>query len=375
VSEPDWLIPSADVDGYTHVLLVRHGRTDARAGVRESRRRLSDMGARDVAAVSRRLAEWLSLGQDRFDVGSVRHGHYWQVVLTMAILRRAVRAESAGWPEGDVHAMDALDPCVFWADQKAPENAARWCSPSESKDAGNGGQQSRTRALMIIGHEPQLSLISRELLRAPFLPRRFAWRAHVTPSAGVSCIRLRGSRWQRGRVLWVIEPESKETAQALRDKIKSKMDVAKVFGAVITFALGILLSQLVDATKRKALENETVVLVALAALGLALVLYVSVLYAYDSLLMPTRFWNASAAQRERSRVVRRPPSSAGLVLQQNMVRIWTWPFTFANILVLVSFGLLAYGAIGVAVTWVVAATSFAGFLAWWTRRVDFGAQD
>ena len=370
MSDGDWLIPSADVDSYTHVLLVRHGRTEARAGVRESRRRLSDKGAEDVAAVSRRLAEWLSLGQDRFDVVSVRHGNYWQAVLTMVSLRRAVRAESAGWPEDDVQATDALDPCVFWADQDALKTAAKWCSPSDSEDA-----ESRTRALMIVGHEPQLSMISRELLRAPFLPRRFASRAHVTPSAGVSCIRLRGSRWQRGRVLWVIEPGSEQTAQALREKIRSKMDVAKVFGAVITFALGILLSQLVDATKREALKNETVVVVALAALGLALVLYVSVLYAYDSLLMPTRFWNASAAQRERGRVVRRPPSSADLVLQQNMVRIWTWPFTFANILVLASFGLLAYGAIGVAVTWVVAATILATFLAWWARRVNFGAQD
>jgi hypothetical protein len=67
--------------------------------------------------------------------------------------------------------------------------------------------------------------------------------------------------------------------------------------------------------------------------------------------MPTRYWNASTAPRKVTRVVRRPPNSAGLVLQQNMVRIWTGPFTFANILVLGSFGLLARKAMGVPVRW------------------------
>lgn len=364
MSEGYRLLPEGAERDYTHVLLMRHGQTQARAEGPESGRGLSAKGVTDVAAMGRRLAEWVSLGQDGFDVAAVRHGPYRQVAHTMSIVRRALAAEGVEWPS-DMRATEALDPHVFWAKRTAPEDVKSWSSPSQASNR-------RTRALLIVGHEPQLSLIARALTK-PQLSR--IGRSHVTPSAGVSCIRLRSPyRLRRGRVLWLIEPQDDETAAALREKIRSKMDVAKVFGAVITFALGILLGQLVDESKREALPNEPVVLLALAGLGLALVLYVRVLYAYDSLLMPTRFWNATVSSPKPRGLVRRPPSSATLLMQQNMMRVWSGPFTLANALVLASFGLLAYGAVDAPVGWIGAVTLVAGLLAWWTR-VDLGAQD
>ena len=123
-------------------------------------------------------------------------------------------------------------------------------------------------------------------------------------------------------MLWVIEPTDKTTAEQLQKKIASKMDVAKVFGGVVTLAMGIVLNLLADSQKVAALPHRAAAYFAAAALATALVLYVSTLYAYDSLLMPTRFWATKvAARRRRLSVIERPPSSANLVLQQNMINI------------------------------------------------------
>jgi hypothetical protein len=78
------------------------------------------------------------------------------------------------------------------------------------------------------------------------------------------------------------------------------------------------------------------------------VLCISTLYAYDTLLMPTRFWTSRPPKDDDHprAVAKRPPSSATLVLQQRMVRIWTLQFTAANALVFVSFTLLACAILG-----------------------------
>jgi hypothetical protein len=129
----------------------------------------------------------------------------------------------------------------------------------------------------------------------------------------------------------------------------------------ITFALGIVLNALINGPKAGALSHPLAVQLAAGTLGVAMALYVSTLYAYDTLLMPTRFWNKFIPQRRqqepngRRRVVDRPPSSANLVMQQNMVRIWSQPFTLANILVVIAFGLLAWGAIDIPSLWILVA--------------------
>jgi hypothetical protein len=177
-------------------------------------------------------------------------------------------------------------------------------------------------------------------------------------------------------VLWVIEPTDEKTAEQLREKIASKMDVAKVFGGVVTLAVGIVLNLLADPKRVAALPHRPAAYLAAAALATALVLYVSTLYAYDSLLMPTRFWaTVVAKRRRRSSVVERPPSSANLVLQQNMINIWNRKFTVANFLVIAGFGLLAWGILKISPWWVLGAAALACVVAFFGRQVDLGTQD
>jgi hypothetical protein len=111
-------------------------------------------------------------------------------------------------------------------------------------------------------------------------------------------------------------------------------------------------------------------------LATALVLYVSTLYAYDSLLMPTRFWATKVAKRRRHlSVVERPPSSANLVLQQNMINIWNRQFTVANLLVVAGLGLLAWAILVISPWWILGAVVLAGVVAFFGHRVNLGTQD
>jgi phosphohistidine phosphatase SixA len=349
--------------GYSHVLLFRHGRTTDAPRLRERERYLSAQGTKDVQQVVRRLTEHLSLHKHELEVTAVRHGNYRQVLETAGLLQREMHIEGV-WPEpGDIRPSAALDPDIFWEQRSAPRDVAGLArGPRPQPEVG--------RALLLVGHEPQLGTIAGELLR---------WgraRPHPTPSAAVSCIQLGAVPWRRPRVLWVIEPADEATAEQLRKKIASKMDVAKVFGGVVTLAVGFVLNLLADSEKVAVLPHPLAAYSAAAALATALVLYVSTLYAYDSLLMPTRFWaTAVANRRRRSSIVERPPSSANLVLQQNMINIWNRQFTIANFLVIAGFGLLAWGTLRIAPWWVLGAAVLACMMAFFGRQVNLGTQD
>jgi phosphohistidine phosphatase SixA len=352
---------SNERSAYSHVLLFRHGRAKDAPSLRECDRGLSAQGARDVQQVVRRLAEHLSLHKHELEVITVLYGEYKQVRETAGLLQRGMQIEDV-WPD-DVRSSSALNPDMFWRKRSAPDDVAGLArGPRPLPRVG--------RALLLVGHEPQLGTIASELLR---------WgnpRQLVTPSAAVSCIQLGALPWRRPRVLWVIEPTDEKTAEQLRVKIASKMDVAKVFGGVVTFALGFVLNLLADAKKVAAFTHPLAVDFAAAALAAALVLYVSTLYAYDGLLMPARFWTAAVAKRRRrSPVVERPPSSANLVLQQNMINIWTRQFTGANFLVIAGFGLLAWGILKISPWWVLGAVILAYLIAFTGSRIDLGTQD
>ena len=75
------------------------------------------------------------------------------------------------------------------------------------------------------------------------------------------------------------------------------------------------------------------------------VLYLSSIYAYDSLLMPSRFWAEGEGVGEAAWVPQRPPSSENYVLYSNMLRIWNWLFTPATYALVGGLGLLAYAVV------------------------------
>ena len=135
------------------------------------------------------------------------------------------------------------------------------------------------------------------------------------------------------------------------------MDTAKLLGTFIVFLLGIVLGILSDEGKLQFLVDSNAftrtflgglcemgiakrneiylytIVGSVVSLFSAAVLYLITMYAYDRLLMPTRFWAESIKASSPRWLPQRPPSSSLLVLQVNMMRIWKYLFTGANILV------------------------------------------
>ncbi|NYD24679.1 hypothetical protein [Kineococcus aurantiacus] len=243
--------------------------------------------------------------------------------------------------------------------------------PSSSPDRG-----ADSTAIALVGHQPGLSHLSATFNR----PRRFSlsrWHAGAVPidKAEVVCLEVRvpdepDGRWS-GHVLWTLHPGDAAALESVRKKIESKMETAKVLSAVITLMLTALLGVLLDAAKWQALarcpqrdpdvrgclsvtpfgvdaatfSGQLTVQVVFALLLVALALFVTSMYAYDSLLMPVRFWAESPPRRGRDRarawLPRRPPSSSAWVLYRNMLRVWFLLFMPATVLVATALTLLA----------------------------------
>lgn len=210
----------------------------------------------------------------------------------------------------------------------------------------------KDNALMLVGHQPQLGCIVERIHKAIPIAR-----------SEIVCIRLNKGYFRKIKIrrcsqrLWSIAPTDDKTMELLRDKIKSKMDTAKLLGTFIVFLLGIVLGILSDEGKLQFLVDSNAftrtflgglcemgiakrneiylytIVGSVVSLFSAAVLYLITMYAYDRLLMPTRFWAEGIKARSPRWLPQRPPSSSLLVLQVNMMRIWKLLFTGANILV------------------------------------------
>ena len=252
-------------------------------------------------------------------------------------------------------------------------------------------------ALMLVGHQPQLGWIVERIHEATPIAR-----------SEIVCIRLNEGYFRKFKIgkrsqhLWSIAPTDDKTMELLRDKIKSKMDTAKMLGTFIVFLLGIVLGILSDEGKLQFLTGYDAftrtflgglcdmgiaarndfylytIVVSVVSLFLAAVLYLITMYAYDRLLMPTRFWAESRKARSPRWLPQRPPSSSLLVLQVNMMRIWKFLFTGANILVglsLAGFSLVVMRADPLEYSVIVAFISLAIYLYYLWAKPRLGAED
>jgi hypothetical protein len=182
------------------------------------------------------------------------------------------------------------------------------------------------------------------------------------PHLGEAEPRLRG-----GVLRWVLTPDDRgKTLAELRGKIKSKMDVAKILGGLLTAALTFLLGSLIDPSKlrlgspadpvKSAPEQlddpyfRLCLYVAMAFFFTSALLYIATVYAYDRLLMPSRFWaDKPGDPKRRPRwLVWRPPSSATWILYQNMIRVWRHLFVPATFAVIIGLGCLALAVVDAA---------------------------
>jgi hypothetical protein len=168
----------------------------------------------------------------------------------------------------------------------------------------------------------------------------------------------------------VLSPRDDKLIDDLCDKIKSKMDSAKLLGAFLTAGLVFAARELAQSPEPTGWQ-PWVGGAGLTLLAAATAAYFVTMFMYDGLLMPVRMWpSPKPTKRELPRgFVRRPPSSAAWVLYQNMMRVWSNAFVPATGLggggaLLVTIALvqpadaLAWIAVVVAVATVAAGTWF-----------------
>lgn len=273
-------------------------------------------------------------------------------------------------------------------------------------------------ALLVVGHQPQLSWLSDWFTRQDRRRRWQPWHSGPVPVAHgeIICLavdittthrwRRPSSRW-RGHVLWSITPDDKPALTDVREKVKSKMETAKLLSGVITLVVTALLGVLLDRAKWDGLGMVTTTPLGLNALqfsgqlavqisfGLlmgALGLYLMTMYALDALLMPPRFWAELPARAQPERnwrawverrqhggtwLPRRPPSSSAWVVYRNMMRIWYTLFTPATLLVAAALIVLGSALLRLpAMGYVLVTFAVAGLTLWrfWFRPV-LGSED
>jgi hypothetical protein len=226
-------------------------------------------------------------------------------------------------------------------DQPAFRRLCAWLETSRT-----GEQQARRTdadAPLLVGNDPLIGWVASGLTR----------RGTPVARGELVCLisdRRAGPRW---RLLWTLSDDGESEAEAIRTKIKSKMNTAGALGAVIVGLTTFLL--------QNSLSKEPTVWqwLAFAALAASASLYFAALFLYDTLQMPPRFWSSrfpsrSANQRRVQAIsarlrhgrpsVARPPSSTARVLQASMVQVWFWIFTPATVLAGVGVACLAFGA-------------------------------
>jgi hypothetical protein len=322
----------------------------------------------------------------------------------------------AGWGDpqrtgstGTYKEYDTLNPERFRFTGNANRAAA-----AIARLLGRGGDGC---ALLVVGHQPQLSWLSDWFTGQDRGRRWQPWHSGPVPVAHgeIICLAVtqtsRGwwrpsGRW-RGHVQWSITPDDRPALSDVREKVKSKMETAKLLSGVITLVVTALLGVLLDKDKWDGLGMVTATPLGLKALqfsgqlavqvsfGLlmgALGLYLMTMYAYDSLLMPPRFWAELPARDQpegswRAGVERRlhggtwlprrPPSSSAWVVYRNMMRIWYTLFTPATLLVAAALIVLASALLRLpAIGYVLVAVAAAGLGLWrfWFRPV-LGSED
>jgi phosphohistidine phosphatase SixA len=218
-----------------------------------------------------------------------------------------------------------------------------------------------TNAILVVGHAPQIGWLAAHLTGDDIPISR----------AELLCIRIRATLLGRsGQLEWVLSPRNdcaeEDPEKKLREKIKSKMESAKLLGAVLTGLLTFIIgapkefipstvsseiagagaSQSAVKTSAWMSANPDLIIcfgLAIAALVVGMFLFFAAYIAYDSLLMPKQFWSESRPSLRRRRwMVARPPGSAAWVLYANMLQIWTSRFIPATACAILAPVLLAY---------------------------------
>lgn len=341
----------------TYLILARHGPKDHDSDKLDRRKRLKDDG-KEVREVASILAETLSVQfqneSDRIVIGQLWHGAHKAVRQTGGILLDTLLNYGISLDDDQVESKPELDPECFWKAETRKDRhklGALLIEQLKKLSTKEDTLPPGSNAILLVGHQPQLGWITESVMGEPVPIGRSEIVCLAINDSGIDWL-FRNARWLispmgwlriRARwLLWAISPRDTEAIQQLREKVKSKMQVAGALGGLITFFLGLMLRWLLDPDTMKNLSSDAARTSLKAATVLflcGLALYLAAFYAYDRLLMPIRYWGESASPNRRRWLVCRPPSPANWILYQNMIRVWTWLFTPATLAVIA--GLLA----------------------------------
>jgi phosphohistidine phosphatase SixA len=356
-----------------YILLARHGSVDRDADTADSMQGLQ-RGGQDVKQVAGGLADHLRTqpGEAAIRIGEIWHGSYKHVRQTAGIFDSLLKTHLDAGPPAQLCESEGLDPETFWAaaSKEGRQQFGVWLlervqklSEGEPKDHGESGAEAgigeaRANAVLTIGHAPHLGWIAEKILRRPQPIARAELLCIAISDSRLDRL-LRRDRW----LMWAISTSDDQTMEALKEKIESKKRLAEVLGGLIIAILGVLLGFLLDAE-----QLPWDIMVSAGLFFAALALYLATAYAYDRLLMPTRFWAEKAEIKDRRWLVQRPPSSATWVLYQNMIRVWNWLFTPATWAVVLGLLVLAHAVFQPG--WIVAVIVSLALLAfgWYYRR-------
>lgn len=328
-----------------YLLLMRHGSHGAPTQNSDKPARgLSSEGEAQTREVAERLASVLAEFNDDVDlsisIGAFYYATTPEAVATSNLVAHVLGPHLTHPPER----YSALNPSSFRPYRNTGSHLLLL-------DFLKGIYYSRSDAntILIVGHQPLLGWIAHELLGKTIPISR----------SELLCLAFehRGSRWFcKAHLRWVLSPRDDQAIEELKAKIKYKMESAKLLSVFITTALAFLLGSLGDGTAMLDIVECPEVpwyrYSLILSLGLffgAIGLYLATMYAYDSLLMPVRFWGEAPpppkTQKRPTWLVWRPPSSAVWILYQNMMRIWRYLFTPATYLGVLGMFFLALAVI------------------------------
>lgn len=300
--------------------IMRHGqvfRPGMAADNRAPGSSLTNAGLSDARAVGRRFAE--AIAEYRIDPAEVTIvcARSLEAKATAAALRDELKGSGAPVP------LDKLDPGTW----PPHETAARW-----NAIEGEMGDR-KARVLVAVGHDPHVSWLLHHLVEVGGRGQR--WAGPLPLARGeLAMLDVR----KKPALRWVLSPSDESVIEQLQDKVKSKMDSAKLLGTFLTALL------VFSAKELAGVDNPPAWYPWVAGCGLVLLTmgtaaYFVTMFRYDELLMPVRFWPspqpridpASGGGLPRGFVCR-PPSSAAWVLYQNMMRVWANAFIPATVL-------------------------------------------
>ena len=300
---------------------------------------LTRTGYDETVQVIKRLKEYKADNQKSFDIALIIHADSDDSGDTARLVIQE-------WDTGSsvpLQPVSILNPEKAFQQCPNKANRARTLSNMVAKavwsEASNKWSDEHS-AVLVVGHEPFLGWIGTIL----------SGTTYPIANSEILCFEFTGIlpnqkpvAFARGLLSWTISPTDKTTLADLREKIRGKMEVAKLLSAFIGAGLGFLATNMADPDKIDALSKQLPALTFSTALMLiSLLLYLTTMCSYDTLLMPVRFWGENPAQSDDRPcwIVERPPSSNLWVLYQNMLRIWEWQFipaTYCLILGLLTF--------------------------------------